>query len=587
MKMLIKYLIIFIIWVYGTAFGNDNSPNEMHIAIASEGNTDKGLHTEFSVFAFPLHEKLSIRAENLPPSATLTDHKDGTARFVWGSPVIGNHKIIFVASGPSGTYSKEFVLKVGDYGYPPENAGPMIFPEFPPPASSEIIYVSSSGKDSNSGVKISPVTVKKALDLAREKVVSATKPVYILFKRGDYWPGSGSLGIYENLKGKRDAPVVFGAYGEGDLPHFESFISRASIEYLHFQDILFNQVRIHGNKYSSIPEKYPGTDIEKLVLEERYVVQRLRFHQCRFEREGLTFFNIFSSAGRGSRVPDSNGWWGGGPLAGMIRDIEIGHSVFLHIHRGGTPDAINFTAVDRGVWIHHNLFKDTREEHIDISGGYGHVIEHNLGLGTVTNNGIKLHSQFSLLTDSIIRNNTILYSGGWRGKPVGGSGNAFVALNTMGCKIIGNNFISRWAAGYGDDDRIDDRGYFGTSAGNIIEGNIYGGGVQIVGFRKNTANKITERNLFRNNLYRSWINDDKLLRFWNKQIGNKALVGKDITAADFSEWVQLSVTGERYYKDLDDIFENPFNPKTPNQALDIQNPGNWKRKPNLWKSCQY
>jgi len=480
---------------------------------------------------------------------------------------------MITSTSSSGSFSTNYTLKVGDYGYPEENAGPMIMPDFPPPEGSAVFHASSGGNDANPATAQEPVTLDRAIDLAREAVHAASGPVYILLKRGDVWPGAYNSFIRSDLRGYPDRPIVFGAYGEGDLPYFESFVSSANIEYLHFQDIRVSKMLIRGNLYSSDPsETYPGTDIPVLVPLERFVIQRIRFYRCVVDGGGMSFFNIYTNAGRGSRVPESNEWFGGGKLAGVVRDIEISHCRFENVSQGGTPDAINFTAVDRGVWIHDNLFLNSREEHIDISGGYGHVIENNIAVGSTTNNGIKLHSQYNLLRDSIIRNNTILYAGGWNTMPVGGSGNAFVAANTAGILISGNNFISRWSVAYGDDNRIDDRAYYGTFAGNIIENNVYSGGVQMVGFLQNSANQVANRNRFRNNLYRAWSGSSKLMRFWGE-----AGVRLNVNYEHFREWTRRPVSNERYFTDLQEVFVDPFDPEDPNSPLNLDDYGDWNR----------
>ncbi len=553
------------------AFVVQDPTSHLALTVASEGHTDKGLPTCFFVYAFPhtdrIHVSLADRG-GLPADATFTNMGDGRGRFVWSSPEVGTYHLIFQAGNGQSTVQKPFTLEVGDYGYPPENAGPIIKPPFPPPASAEVIHVSVAGTPTGAGTEADPTTVREALERAR-KAIAPDKPVYILFRRGDRWEGVSDFSLSEDTTGYRNAPIVFASYGPGEEPYFQRLFAIANIEYLHFQDIQFHEVVIKGNKFHEARDDvYPGTSIPRVLLDERLTVQRLRFHRCRIVAGGVMWFlNTYANAGNGSRVPEPNTWWGGGPLAGMTRDIEICHCVF---EGGGPGDAINFTAPDRGVWIHHNIFRDSGEEHIDISGGTGHIVEYNLGLGSRINNGIKLHSQFSLLTDSTVRFNTTLYAGGWNSEVVGGGGNAFVAENVMGCYFGHNDFISRWSACYGDMDRPGDRAYYGTFAGNIIEDNVHGGGVQIIGRDFHVLEELTFRNRFKGNFYRPWPGAKTLIRFWSDPM-------RVITLENFHEWQSLPVSDETV-GDLAALFVDPFLPEDPNAPLDLDNPGDWRRR---------
>lgn len=84
--------------------------------------------------------------------------------------------------------------------------------EFKPSIDSKIIYVSSSGKDTNPGTITLPVkTASHAVTLTKDG-----HPDQILFKRGDtFW------GYPKGLNGRSGSePFVMGAYGVGERPIF-------------------------------------------------------------------------------------------------------------------------------------------------------------------------------------------------------------------------------------------------------------------------------------------------------------------------------------------------------------------------------
>ncbi len=192
------------------AFLVQDPTSHLALTVASEGHTDKGLPTSFFVYAFPHTDRIRISLTDrggLPPEATFTDLGDGRGRFVWPSPRVGTYRLVFEATDGRSTVQKPVTLEVGDYGYPPENAGPMIEPPFPQPVSAEVIHVSVAGKPTGAGTEADPTTVREALERAR-KAIAPDKPVYILFRRGDRWEGMSDFSLREDLRGYRDAPIA-------------------------------------------------------------------------------------------------------------------------------------------------------------------------------------------------------------------------------------------------------------------------------------------------------------------------------------------------------------------------------------------
>jgi hypothetical protein len=294
--------------------------------------------------------------------STSTGENKGT--FTWTSPQIGVYPLVFTATDGTHTVHRSLDLVVGDYGYPPENDGPMIYPAFPPPAPATVIHVSATGTVGGAGTETDPTTIREAQTRAMA-AITPSNSVYVLLKRGDHWDGPSDFVLQDGLHGYKDAPVVFGAYGSGAMPKVARMVCWGSLEYLHWQDIEFTNVTLNGNSVYTIQgDYYSGNDRLRLHLKKRHRVQRLRFYQCEVNTGGvLRFCNSLANAAQGKQFPNSNMWWGGGPLAGMIRDIEIAQCTFRN---AGKADAININSPDRGMWIHHNVFKDSKEDHVDI-----------------------------------------------------------------------------------------------------------------------------------------------------------------------------------------------------------------------------
>lgn len=540
----------------------------LFITVGSGGSIPAGLPASFSVHARSSvgRPKLSVKEPaSLPESCAFTDRGDGTGSIRCSAPPPGQYPVVFRADAGGASLEMPFTVYVAEHGYPPENPGAMVNPIFPPPGNAIVIHVALSGLDGAAGTEDDPSSIQAAISRAASEI-TPNAPVYVLFKRGERWPAKQFV-ITQDLKGYNTAPIVFGAFGSGEPPRFESLFSQKNIEYLHFQDIAFDSVRINANRYHKLDSFYSGTSVPQLALDERLVVQRIRFWNCVFYNKGLRFFNAYQNRGVGSKVPAPNSWIGGGPLAGVVRDVEIAYSDFVH---AGAPDAIQFNAPDRGVWIHHNTFLGSLEEHIDIAGGVGHIIEHNKGYGA-RGNGIKIHSQFSHVADCTIRNNTILYAGGWDLSPVGTRGNALVVENVSGCLVVGNNLISRWSAVYGDRDRGGtDDAYYQTFAGNTIRDNAHGGGVSMMGMAHHAASQIASRNTFEDNLYSPWHDSNVVIR---------VLSAEDVRVdtESFTDWVRASSVGESLME-FEDLFVDPFVPSDANARLDLDHPGDWRRR---------
>ena len=94
------------------------------------------------------------------------------------------------------------------------SVGPDGWTTFTPSADSRVIYVSTSGSDSNSGLSESqPLrTINAAKSLIR-----AGRPDWVLLKRGDVFTNE-TLGVLRVSGRSPQEPIYFGAYGTGNRP---------------------------------------------------------------------------------------------------------------------------------------------------------------------------------------------------------------------------------------------------------------------------------------------------------------------------------------------------------------------------------
>ncbi|MBQ7474815.1 MAG: S-layer homology domain-containing protein [Clostridia bacterium] len=78
------------------------------------------------------------------------------------------------------------------------------------------VYVSTTGNDSNPGTKDQPIaTFAHAAELVREKKASKDSSVVVAFFAGDY--GAPAVTLTAEDSGTKEAPVVYCAYGDGEV----------------------------------------------------------------------------------------------------------------------------------------------------------------------------------------------------------------------------------------------------------------------------------------------------------------------------------------------------------------------------------
>jgi hypothetical protein len=369
-------------------------------------------------------------------------------------------------------------------------------------------YISTStGNDSNDG--LSESSPWKTLEKLHNSWNQIGPGDQILFKRGDTWAPSYSnldrIGIIRipNLKkGTSGNPIILGAYGTGSNPilsdenvsGYHQLLRSGAMEYIEFHDLHFKgQILLRANESVEMGLNYIG------------------FYNCIIENYSPILYKGFT--GPQSLIPASNvdNW-------AKISNITFKYCKFYNCNgNGGT---INFGPYEN-CYIGYCEFYNCQEEAIDLSGGTGNVIEYNIISGT-TVNGIKLHSQYCLFKDGIIRGNLIIHSGN------GTTGGAGLGMqNVQNCKVYNNTiFAPMYAAMFGNRDRLPPEGYFGNFENNEIRNNLFYGMIQITGSwenvtlsgvpmpYKNMENSLFEDNIFSNNTYWTGHTGNYIFRFW-------------------------------------------------------------------------
>ena len=303
---------------------------------------------------------------------------------------------------------------------------------------------------------------------------------------------------------------------------------------------------------------------------------------------GLAFLNNFIDNQSTVQLPYTNG-------AGLtyeipnkaypIYNIEIGYCVFRNKFTGN--DMINIAAPDSNIYFHYNKIFNlkTANEGLDIGGGSGHLIENNIisGIGGA---GIKLHSQYNLFKNSIIRGNLIVRCGGDNGTDA-----AILFQNAENCELYNNTLVGRYPITLADRDRWAPYGYFGTLKNNKIYNNIFVGIIQVIGIWNNVVRDLTLKNQFYNNIYfpsgtgrginlkySSSPDNNMLQRYWDivdnplnsyepqYKVGTKVYIG-----SSFASYWKIKTNNTEL--DADPLFVNPV-------WESPENYGNWNINEN-------
>jgi len=331
-------------------------------------------------------------------------------------------------------------------------------------AVAETFHISSSdGNDGWDGM--SPETAWRTLEKLDESWNLIGPGDSVLLERGSVFSPTtldrnGIIRIPNDKAGTPGNPITIGAYGEGERPivdfsqitEYGAALRTGGLSYFTIQDIEFR-----GAVYFQ-----PGANM------------KVGIHHLRLLRlkvlGGLTpkgeldhmFFYFSVKMPDNSQVPVPN-------TLAPISDVEIGWCEFVNTEG---EDAVNLGQAGDNIWVHHNRWINGNEEALDIGSGSGHVIENNFISGPA-GGGIKLHSQSNLMSNVIVRGNTILKAGAGY--------NGLVFQHTVNGRIYNNTVYSSYSAYFGNRDRVQPESYYGTFESNRVFNNLLMGCVQIQG----------------------------------------------------------------------------------------------------------
>lgn len=276
---------------------------------------------------------------------------------------------------------------------------------FTPSADSQVIYVSTSGSDTNSGTsQSSPL---RSLGAAKRKLRDG-KPDWILLKRGDVW--NDAFGSIKVSGRSTDEPIYFGAYGTGARPQIRTG-GGDGIATIAGNTVPVNYVAVQGLHF--IDHTHQGTEPNTALRFQRkgtgIYIEDVRVENF---KDGMVF--------SGETAPDA------------VSNIKIRRSV-IHDNWQKSPNhaqGIYASGVTNGITIEesvldHNGWKD------GVAGAYKTIYNHNIYINSGAQN-------------VVIRNN-ISTRGALRGILSRGGGvitGNFTARNAIGIETWGNATIS-------------------------------------------------------------------------------------------------------------------------------------------------
>lgn len=313
-------------------------------------------------------------------------------------------------------------------------------------------YVSSSvGNDANSGTALS----SPWKSLSKVNSTSFEPGDSILFKRGDVWIADA---LIVSSSGTQGSPIIFGAYGSGNLP------------------------KIDGNESSSFPNWYKGVlqiigknwvTVEHLELTnvQKHIVTlsgdsasatstAVVIRNCILHVNGSGYMGIYvgnlGTQGSVTNITIDNNTiydisWNGIRVAKGATNSTISNNVIYNcVHQGidfwrdpGDPVCDNIQISGNKISRTHigiycpNLDNSIIEENDIYDSVYQPGFEETVGIKMVGLNG---HNPMG----NIIKRNRI-----WNMSYISSNTAALVLQNTVNCSVWNNTFYSNYA-GYGD-----------------------------------------------------------------------------------------------------------------------------------------
>ena len=201
-------------------------------------------------------------------------------------------------------------------------------------------------------------------------------------------------------------PIVVGSYGEGPPPVLTGVELGKGHTLLRLdscQHIRVHDIHLIGGQFSQRFLSITGSTSSHISILRMMFANR---EEVQYNPDNPKVSRYWGDGVYFSDAPGSE-----------YHHIEIGNCVFIGI--GGfrstqlnKADAINVGKPLSHFWIHDNQIYHCNEG-IDVAGGTDHIIENNLIVETTEFQGIKVHSQYSHVENTVIRGNVIIAAKSW------------------------------------------------------------------------------------------------------------------------------------------------------------------------------
>ena len=226
-------------------------------------------------------------------------------------------------------------------------------------------YVSSrNGDDRNNGR--SPETAWKTINEVNRQISTIRAGNSVLFERGGIYYGSIAFPTNTNVRGLADSPIIFGAYGNGNLP----VISGAKQ--------ISNWVQINDNQWkASVPDRPQSIDI--------LFINGKKYYPARYPNSGYLHVTDYYAKGlqdKNLKFPD--GYWNSATITFRDADWEIYRDTVVHSYSDGRieKNGINTNKTPTSGW---GYFFQNHIKALDILGEWVYnKREHTLILNTNT-----------------------------------------------------------------------------------------------------------------------------------------------------------------------------------------------------------
>ena len=274
----------------------------------------------------------------------------------------------------------------------------------------------TNGNDYNSGK--SPLQAWKTCNKINLSWNSIMPGDSLLFKRGEIWAPTSSNMILHivNRSGSVGSPIVFGAYGVGQLPIISNINSGGTADIYSFMG--------QNIKYFIIQDiEFKGNFL--IYTDGNNGVTNIKVLRCTIDGTSTYASGIlFIQTGWIETTPEN--------FSGLypISNIEVGYCTI----KNSDATAIKFNNATKNIWIHNNKIYNTGLGGITLGGGDNSIVEYNLISGT-SGEGIKIEPQLHTIDSLVIRYNLVM--------GIGSSSNCALCIyNSRRTKIYNNTFYA-------------------------------------------------------------------------------------------------------------------------------------------------